>query len=277
MPEPTQTQPVQEQAQPVQQPPRPQPRPIDLEQLLVGAVQAKNLARASSVRIDNDLINAAKRVYSGLFASGVTDVNPETFGSLSQYDLNEKLQKGYGQVIPKLQERLDDGTYGKLKKQLKNLDENHKLIYYSLAVQDGLIPRQLPREATNKDRESYQVLAYAKQELDLAKQIEIAVSSGNLGKAGELISKLGVDTRALASIGSPGGSSSPDRQSKIYMDVAIARKNMAYHVINEAKLYGVIDKGISENPQGKALSVIAMYEAAQQQAEYNARAQQGRH
>ena len=87
------------QAQPNREQPAqaaPQPRPISLEQLLAGTLQAKSLFENSEGNnISDNLIENAVRLYSGIASSAIVNLNPREFESGTPYVIRRNLKNGY--------------------------------------------------------------------------------------------------------------------------------------------------------------------------------------
>ncbi len=244
----------------------------DLEALVNFAGVSKKLSEVSKYKFDNGLIDNAKSFYGNLRDSGMmTPFYPLTFETMTHNSFKETMSDGHEFIINNLQNVLDDETYNRARGfYLNQLGEQHKLIFYLTMLSEGMVPEEAGN-ADEKTKKSFKVLKEAKNELDLAKAIEDAVESGNTELADQLISeKLDAPTlRYLDRLGLYGGPAFRTAEKNIYLSVANIRRNVATNIIRENKLYGLIDKGIKENPQGKAYSLVGMYNVYKQQLKAN--------
>ncbi len=243
-----------------------------LEQLVSLANNASIINERARVKVDDSLIQGAENVNSALRSLGISNTRRGVLGAAAPYEFRQLVDHAEGKVYERLEGIIDDAAYKEARTAyLGSLDENHKTAFYTEMLRKDMIPKAPDDKAKDKDKEAYKVLMAAKAELDVADAIDAAVNSDDLDQAGKIVERF-LDVKDLNVLGiysAHGGRAFQGSEKDTYKDVANARRDIAAKLIQGNKLYSLIDQGIQENKQGKAYSLVGMYNVYNKQVRDN--------
>lgn len=248
-----------------------------LDKSLEGLVQASgssmNIKDASRSKVDLDLRRGARNFYTNMNNAGIsTAIAPDTLMSLNSDEFQALMEAGERNVYKTLDDKIDDKTYTEARGfYVSNLDENHKNHFYVKMLEQGAMPKKLDDKAKDDDKKAYKALQEAKAEVDFVKEVREALQKGDMDRARELTTKHtgAQEDEILAIYGGHGGTAFREAEKGVYAAIMNARQARAMNIIKENKLYGLIDKGVSEMESGKAYSLVEMYKAYNGQLEFN--------
>ena len=224
----------------------------NLENLIKTSLKAQNLyerARASPNKSNVQLRKEARDFYNQYILQEQRNQNP--IASLDEVQFVETLEAGRNKMLTSLTELAkDDKIYEKSIGDLKSGLKEKQIGYYMSLIQNGIVPKEKSK-ALNKVIEIvgyYTTLAAYWQRGDNASMsaAEELINSTMRGK-GEVL-----ELKTLYKYEDP---------KTTIKDIIEIQSQMAMGIMDRYKLAAEIDKGISENSNGRAIALLEAYKA----------------
>ncbi len=256
----------------------------DLEDIIKGVNTNEYLHEQALRKPGKDNINLreqAENFYNSMHQDGYLGCDGRMMKVFEPGHFIDALRDGKDEFVGTLDSRLDDKTYKEARATFtKGLDESVKRELYAEMLRNGIMPKELEKDADKKKKEAYAALQFAKRTLDFAEALEVHASKGDVKEALAEIAGYTKDIgrkdvfneshlRALQRLSAYGAPVARENETQILEHIARVHRNLAGKIIEDNKLYDLIESGVENTKYGKAIALKSMYNAYTQQQAIN--------